>query len=74
MSLHNLLPIDVNLHNKKLLNNIVKVCSKIVGAEQKSSCNVFNHCVEDKAKVIMSDINHVLSVYHKLLQSGRRYR
>ena len=32
-----------NLHSKKLLNNIVKVCSNIVGVEQKSIYNIFNH-------------------------------
>ena len=65
---------DVNVHGTKLLNNIVNVCSKIVGVEQKSLYNIFSHCVENKAKVIMSDKDHVLSVYYKLLQCGRRYR
>ena len=37
---------SVNLHSKKLLNNIVKVCSKIVGIEQKSLYNIFSHHVE----------------------------
>ena len=36
---------SVNMHSKKLLNNIVKVCSKIVGVEQKSLYNILNHCV-----------------------------
>ena len=36
---------SVNLHSKKLVNNIVKVCSKTVGVKQKSLCNIFNHRV-----------------------------
>ena len=65
---------SVNLHSKKLRNNIVKVCSKTVGVEQKSLYNIFNHRVKKKAKVIMSDRNHVLSMCYELLPSGRRYR
>ena len=65
---------SVNLHSKKLLNNIVKVCSKTVGIEQKSLHNIFNHSVKKKAKVIMSDRNHALSMCYELLPSGRRYR
>ena len=61
-------------HSKKLLNNIVKVCSKTVGIEQKSQHNIFNHSVKKKAKVIMSDRNHGLSICYELLPSGRRYR
>ena len=41
---------SVNLHSKKLLNNIVKVCSKTVGIEQKSLHNIFNHCVKKRQK------------------------
>ena len=65
---------SVNLHSKKLLNNIVKVCSKIVGIEQKSLYNVFDHCVEDKARVIMSDRNHMLSMYYELSPSIHHYQ
>ena len=54
----------VNLHSKKLLNNIVMVCSKTVGVEQKSLYNIFDHRVEKEAMVIMSEINHVLSMYY----------
>ena len=39
---------SVNLHSKKLLNNIVKVCSNTV--EQKSLYNIFNHRVEKRQK------------------------
>ena len=65
---------SVNLRSKKLLNNIVKVCSKTVGIEQKSLHNIFNNSVKKKAKVIMSDRNHALSMCYELLPSGRRYR
>ena len=41
---------SVNLHSKKLLNNIVNVCYKIVGVEQKSLYNILNHRVEKKQK------------------------
>ena len=34
---------NVNLHSKKLPNNIVKVCSKTVGVEQKFLYKIFNH-------------------------------
>ena len=37
---------SVNLHIKKLLNNIAKVCSKTVGVEQKSLYNIFFHRVK----------------------------
>ena len=40
--------VSVDLYSNKLLNNIVKVCSKIVGVEQKSLYNIFNHHVEKK--------------------------
>ena len=60
--------VSVNLHSKKLLNNIVKVCSKTVGIEQKSLHNIFNHIVQKKAR------NHALSMCYELLPSGRRYR
>ena len=55
-----------NLHSKKLLNNIIYVCSKIVGVEQKYLYNIFGHRVEEKVKVTMSDIDHVLSLYYEL--------
>ena len=34
------------MHSKKLPNNIVKICKKIVGVEQKSLYNILNHRVE----------------------------
>ena len=37
---------SVNLRSKKLLINVVKVCSKIVGVEQKSPYNIFSHRVK----------------------------
>ena len=64
---------SVNLHSKKLPNNIVKVCSKTVGIEQKSLHNIFNNSAK-KAKVIMSDRNHALSMRYESLPSGHRYR
>ena len=69
---------SVNLHSKKLLNNIVKVCSKMVGIEQKSLHNILNHSGKKKkrkkkAKVIMYDRNHALSMCYELLPSDRRY-
>ena len=36
---------SASLHSKKLLNNIVKVCSKIAGVEQKSLYSILNHRV-----------------------------
>ena len=65
---------SVNLHCKKLLSNIVKACSNIVGVEQKSLYNILNHRIEKKEKVIMSDRNDVLSMCYELMPSGRRYR
>ena len=41
---------SANLHSKKLLNNIVKACSKIVGLEHKSLYIIFNHNIEKKQK------------------------
>ena len=41
---------SVNLRSKKLLNNIVKVCSKTVGIEQKSLHNIFNNSVKKRQK------------------------
>ena len=38
----------VNLHSKKLLNNIVKVCSKAVGVEQKYLYNIIDHRIEKR--------------------------
>ena len=52
--------------------NIVNVCTETVGVEQKSIYNIFSHRVEIKKKV-MSDRNHVLSMYYELLPSGHGY-
>ena len=56
------------------LDNIVKICSRITGKEQQSLCNIFNHHSEKNPKVIMSNRNHVLSMFHELLPSGRCYQ
>ena len=41
---------SVNLRSKKLLNNIVKACSKTVGIEHKSLHNIFNNSVKKRQK------------------------
>ena len=41
---------SVYLHSKKLLHNIVNVCSKTVVVEQKSLHNIFNHRVKKRQK------------------------
>ena len=64
---------SVYLHSKKLLNNIVKVCSKVVGVER--NLYIISLAIMLKrAREIMSDIDHVLSMYYELLTSGRHYR
>ena len=62
------------IYSKKLLNNIVNVCSKIYGVELESQCNIFSHRVEENAKITLSEKNHVLFMYYELMPSGYRYR
>ena len=65
---------SVNLHSKKLLNNIVNVFSKTVGIEQKYLHNIFNHSVKKRQKLLcLTEIMHyqcVMNYCHPVVVIG----
>ena len=65
---------SLSMKDRNSLNNIVNVCSKIIGAKQRPLCSLWEHQVRQKAKSILSQPDHVLSGQFSLMPSGRRYR
>ena len=57
-----------------MLNDVVNVCSKVVGKRQVCMQELYERRVERKARRIACDESHVLAKYFELLPSGRRYR
>ena len=60
--------------NKKRLERIVHVCSKVVGVRQKSMQELYECRIEKKGNAIVQDSSHILSQYFELMPSGRRFR
>lgn len=59
--------------DKNSLNHIVKVCFKIIGAQQRDSCSLWEKQVAQKAKGIISQSDHVLSSEFTVMPSGWHY-
>ena len=59
---------------KNVLDRIVNVGGKIVGARQKSLGQLYECCVAQKARMIVSDESHILAKQYELPPSGKRYR
>lgn len=64
----------LSVKDKNSLNGIVKVCSKIIGAQQRDLCYLWEKQVAQKAKGIISQSDHVLSSEFTVMPSGRRYK
>ena len=57
-----------------MLERIVKLCSKVIGAKQNSLCVLYDDRIVTKVKSIVRDESHILTQYFELLPSGRRFR
>ena len=62
------------VRSKKVLNDVVNVCSKVVGKRQLCMQELYESRVKRKARRIVNDQSHVLAKYFEVLPSGRRYR
>lgn len=63
---------SLSVKDRNCLNNIVKVCSKIIGAQQSDLNSLWEKRVLQKAKSIINH-DHILSSEFTLMPSGRRY-
>ena len=57
-----------------MLNGVVNVCSKVIGAKQESLSELYERRVVKKGKQISCDASHVLARSYERLPSGRRFR
>ena len=64
----------LSISNRNRLDRVVKVCSKVIGVQQKSLTMLYNDRIEKKVNSIVQDQSHILSQYFDLMPSGRRYR
>ena len=64
----------LGVENKKVLERVVNICSKVVGEKQMSVNGLYERRVKKKALSVCGDKSHVLSKYYDMLPSGRRYR
>ena len=62
------------VHEKNVLNGVVKVCSKVVGVSQPSLSELYDKRVVKKGRQIANDCTHVLASAYELLPSGKRFR
>lgn len=65
---------NLSLCNKKRLERIVHVCSKVVGMKQKSMPVLYECRIVKKGNAIVQDSSHILSQYFEWMPSGRRFR
>ena len=65
---------NLGVKSKRVLSDVVNVCSKVIGRKQKGMQELYDMRVERKARKIVSDDSHVLAKYYELLPSGRRFR
>ncbi len=65
---------SLSVGNKRVLNDVVNVCSKVVGEKEPGLNELYERRVMQKAKEIVTDSSHVLNKHYELLPSGRRYR
>ena len=65
---------SLSLKDKNSLNNIVNICSKIIGKKQRSLCSIWENQIQKKARSILSQPDHVLRSQFTVMPSGRRYQ
>lgn len=63
----------LSVRDKNRLNSIVRICSKIIGAQLTDLSTLWKKRVLQKARQVMSCPDHVLSQEFCLMPSGRRY-
>ena len=61
------------VRDKNSLCSIVKVCSKIIGIQQRDLGSLWERQVVQKAKGIISQYGHILSSEFTTMPSGRRF-
>lgn len=64
---------ELSVKDRNSLNGIVKVCSKISGAQQRDLCSLWEKQVAQKAKRIISQSDHVLSSEFTVMPSVTHY-
>ena len=64
----------LSVKEKNSLNTTVKVCSKIIGIQQRNLGRIWEKQAAEKAKRIISQPDHIMSTEFLLLPSGRRYK
>ena len=62
------------VRSKRVLSDVVNVCSKVVGAKQVGMQELYERRALKKARQISNDESHVLAQCYILLPSGRRFR
>ena len=65
---------SLGVRGKKVLNDVVNVCSKVVRKKQACMQDLYERRLKRKARQITVDQSHVLAKFFELLPSGRRYR
>ena len=65
---------SLSLRCKNMLNDVVNVCSKVVGVKEESMQDLYECRVVRKARLISEDESHVLAKHYEVLPSGRRFR
>ena len=65
---------SLGVRGKKVLNDVVNVCNKVVGKRQACMQDLYERQLKQKARQIVGDQSHVLAKFFELLLSGRRYR
>ncbi len=63
----------LSVKDKKCLNDIIRVCSKITGVQLKDLCSLWKTRVIQKADSILSHPDHVLGSEFVIMPSGRWY-
>lgn len=64
---------NLSIKDRNSLNNIVKICSKIIGVKQRDLNVLCNQQILRKAMSILAVPDHALAGEFSLLPSGRRY-
>ena len=65
---------NLGVREKKKLNRIVNLASKIIGIQQQPLSHIYHDFVSRKVKKIVSDESHPLHNSFELMRSGRRFR
>ena len=65
---------SLGVRGKKVLNDAVNMCSKVVGKKQTCMQDFYERWLKRKDRQIAGDQSHVLEKFFELLPSGRWYR